>query len=141
MLYFDCFHELIYHTQNRSCFRSTFTAKCILVLTHKNRLWKWHLELCAFQVISNLKSQLFICAIPRWISARCARTIFFSDLLVPRRTYMTVFPFARPYAAMFRFRGICECWHHLYVTGPLDFHLVIQVLLSPCLIFQHAYTD
>ena len=62
---------------------------------------------------------------------------FFSDLLVPRRTYVCDrFQFARPWAATFRFRGVCACRHDLSVSGPLDFRLVIQVLLSPCMILN-----
>ena len=30
----------------------------------------------------------------------------------------------------------CEYRNHLYVSGPLDFSLVIQVLLSPCMILH-----
>ena len=63
--------------------------------------------------------------------------LFFSDLPVPRRIYVCDrFQFARPQAATFRFRGVCACRHHLSVSGPLDFRLVIQVLLSPHMILN-----
>ena len=51
-------------------------------------------------------------------------------------TYATVFQFARPQAAAFRLRGVCACRHYLSVSGPLDFRLVIQVLLRPCMILN-----
>ena len=31
------------------------------------------------------------------------------------------------------FWGVCACRHHLSVSGPLDFRLVIQVLLCLCM--------
>ena len=52
-------------------------------------------------------------------------------LLVPRRTYVCNFLFAP-----FGFQGVCECCHYLYVSRPLDFCLVIQVLTHPCMILN-----
>ena len=46
------------------------------------------------------------------------------------------FQFAGPKAATFLFRGVCACRHNLSVSGPLDFRLVIQVLLRPCMILN-----
>ena len=57
--------------------------------------------------------------------------IIFSFFSVPRRTYICDFLFAS-----FRFQGVCECCHYLYVSGPLDFRLVIQVLTHPCMILN-----
>ena len=48
-----------------------------------------------------------------------------------RRTYACNFLFAP-----FRFQGVCECCHYLYVSRPLDFRLVIQVLKHPCMILN-----
>ena len=51
-------------------------------------------------------------------------------------TRMSPFSIARPKAATFRLRGVCACRHDLSVSGPLDFRLVIQVLLSPRMILN-----
>ena len=63
--------------------------------------------------------------------------LFFSDLPVPRRIYVCdrfQFPTHRqPHSVSGAF---CACRHHLSVSGPLDFRLVIQVLLRPCMILN-----
>ena len=58
------------------------------------------------------------------------RISIFFVLFVPRREYVhDRFQLPGRKAATFRFRGVSACWHHLSVSRPFDFRLIIQVLL------------